>query len=58
MVGFDTGFGSYDIHILTSYLYIIQMMCFNPVFSDAPSGGYGIYVVLHIVHGQTYAKVA
>ena len=30
------------------------MIRFNCVFGDAPSSGYGIYVVLHVAYGQTY----
>ena len=30
----------------------IQMMHFNTVFGDAPSGGYDIYVVLHVTYGE------
>ena len=32
------------------------MMRFNIVFGDAPSGGYGIYVVLYVVYGRTYVE--
>ena len=34
------------------------MMCFNYVFGDAPWGGYGIYVVLHVAYVRTYVKAA
>ena len=44
------------IYINFFYWYIIQMMRFNHVFSDAPSGGYGIYVVLHVAYGRTYVE--
>ena len=57
MASFDTGFGVYDIYWLP-YCHIIQMMCFNRDFGDAPSGGYDIYVVLHVVYGWTYVEVA
>ena len=30
------------------------MMSLNCVFGDAPSSGYGIYVVLHVAYRQTY----
>ena len=33
------------------------MMCFNTSFDDAPLGGYGIYVVLHVAYGRTYVEV-
>ena len=32
------------------------MMCFNTSFDDAPLGGYGIYVVLHVAYRRTYIK--
>ena len=31
-------------------------MHFNRVFGDAPSSGYGIYVVLHVAYGWTYVE--
>ena len=31
-------------------------MDFNCVFGDAPLGGYGIYIVLHVAYGRTYVK--
>ena len=33
------------------------MICFNHVFGDALLGGYGIYVVLHVVYRRTYVEV-
>ena len=35
----------------------MQMMRFNIAFGDAPSGGYGIYVVLHVIYGRIYGEV-
>ena len=32
------------------------MISFNRVFGDAPSSGYGIYVVLHVAYEQTYVE--
>ena len=32
------------------------MICFITIFGDTPSGIYGIYVVLHVVYGQTYVE--
>ena len=32
------------------------MVHFNCVFGDAPSGGYGIYVVLHVTYRWTYVE--
>ena len=31
-------------------------MCFNHIFGDAPSSGYGIYIVLCVAYGRTYVK--
>ena len=46
MVGFDIGFGSYDVYISISLLVYYIDDVFNHVFSDTPSGGYGIYIII------------
>ena len=59
MADFDTRFGLNDIYIYRlPYCHIIQMMYFNHVFGDAPLGGFGIYVILHVAYGRTYVEIA
>ena len=33
-------------------------MCCNTVSGDAPSGGYGVYVILYVAYGRNYGEAA
>ena len=60
MDGFNNGLRSHDVYmyILIYYGYAILLICFTTIFGMHFLGGYGIYVILHVVYGRIYVETA